>query len=81
MACENITQAVANDLLRYALRECDKTNLNVILHCHDEIVLECDSDTAEKTTEKLDSIMCSTPEWAVGIPLNIEASVMKRYGK
>jgi DNA polymerase len=37
LACENITQAAANDVLRASLATLD----NVVLHVHDEIVVEC----------------------------------------
>lgn len=77
LACENITQAVANDLLRHSLRQLD----DVILHVHDEIVLECPTEEAEKATQRLTEIMCTPPEWAKGIPLGVETNVMFRYGK
>lgn len=75
LACENITQAVANDLLRYSLRHLD----DVVLHVHDEIVIE--TSEPEAVTKEMERVMCSTPEWAVGIPLNIEVQTMTRYGK
>ena len=75
LACENITQAVANDLLRYSLRHLD----DVVLHVHDEIVIE--TADPEAVTKEMERVMCSTPEWAVGIPLNIEVQTMTRYGK
>ena len=75
LACENITQAVANDLLRYSLRHLD----DVVLHVHDEIVIE--TSDPEAVTKQMERIMCSTPEWATGIPLNIEVQTMTRYGK
>jgi DNA polymerase len=77
LACENITQAVANDLLRYALRRLD----NVVLHIHDEIVLEVPEDDAEAAAERLVRIMCEPPPWAAGLPLNAEVAIMERYGK
>ena len=75
LACENITQAVANDLLRYALRQLD----NVVLHVHDEIVLE--STDAEQDAELLKRVMCTAPEWAKGLPLSAGVKIMTRYGK
>jgi DNA polymerase len=74
LACENITQAVANDLLRHALRQLD----DVVLHVHDEIVLETDNPDAPNT---LKQVMCTPPEWAAGLPLNAEVETMTRYGK
>ena len=77
LACENITQAVANDLLRYALRQLD----DVVLHIHDEIVLEVPEADAEAAAVRLVQIMCEPPPWAAGLPLNAEVSIMDRYGK
>jgi len=74
LACENITQAIANDLLRNALRQLD----DVVLHVHDEIVLETADPDAPNT---LKQVMCTPPEWAAGLPLSAEVEVMNRYGK
>ncbi|MGI9159683.1 MAG: DNA polymerase, partial [Saprospiraceae bacterium] len=74
LACENITQAVANDLLRHALRQLD----DVVLHVHDEIVLETDNPDAPNT---LKQVMCTPPSWAAGLPLNAGVKTMMRYGK
>ena len=75
LACENITQATANDLLRYALRQLD----DVVLHVHDEIVLE--TDRPEEMAVELERVMCSPPAWAEGLPLGAEVAIMSRYGK
>ncbi len=74
LACENVTQAVANDLLRHALRQLD----DVVLHVHDEIVLETANPNA---AEELKRVMCTAPAWADGLPLSAEVETMKRYGK
>jgi len=73
LACENITQAVANDLLRHSLRQLD----DVVLHVHDEIVIE----TATPDPQALRLIMCTPPAWTKGLPLDAEVSIMERYGK
>jgi DNA polymerase len=75
LACENITQATANDLLRHSLRQLD----DVVLHVHDEIVLE--TDRPEEMAEQLERVMCTPPEWAKGLPLGAEVAIMSRYGK
>jgi len=75
LACENITQATANDLLRYALRQLD----DVVLHVHDEIVLE--TDRPQEMAERLERVMCTPPNWAKGLPLGAEVAIMSVYGK
>ena len=79
LACENITQAIANDLLRHSLRRLDDAGLETVLHVHDEIVLE--TDRPDEAAVLLKDIMCEAPPWAQGLPLNAEVSVMSRYGK
>jgi len=71
LACENITQAAANDILRHALRQLD----DVVLHVHDEIVIETDQPI------DLERIMSTPPAWAEGLPLAAEVKTMTRYGK
>jgi DNA polymerase len=75
LACENITQATANDLLRHSLRQLD----DVVLHVHDEVVIE--TDRPEEMAARLKEVMCTPPEWAKGLPLDAEVSIMSRYGK
>jgi DNA polymerase len=75
LACENITQATAADILRHALREIP----DVVLHIHDEIVVETDQPDA--ALEHMQRVMGTPPAWAAGLPLAAEASVMTRYGK
>ncbi len=75
LACENVTQASAHDILRAALRQCD----GVVAHVHDEIVIE--TAEPEKVKAELERIMVTPPDWAVGLPLAVEAKVMTRYGK
>ena len=79
LACENITQATAADILRHALRCLDNEGFDTVLHVHDEIVIE--TDNPDKAQKALERIMKTPPAWAEGLPLDIEVSVMGRYGK
>ena len=79
LACENVTQATANDILRYALRSLDAEGFEPVLHVHDEIVLETADPVAAE--EAMRRAMCTPPAWAAGLPLGIETSTMTRYGK
>jgi DNA polymerase len=79
LACENITQATANDLLRHSLREFEKLGLHTVLHVHDEAVIE--TDRPEEVKAEMERIMCTPPAWATGLPLAVEINIMTRYGK
>ena len=75
LACENVTQAVAHDILRHSLRQID----DVVLHVHDEIVVECPADKAEATAALMHRVMCEPPAWAAGLPLAAEGVTTTRY--
>jgi DNA polymerase len=77
IAQENCAQATANDLLRYSLRQLD----GVIAHIHDEIVVECKADDAEKISSRMVEVMCTAPSWCSGLPLDVEINTMERYSK
>lgn len=63
---ENIVQAVARDLLANALVQCSKEGLDVVMHVHDEIVVEAPKGTP---LERLTALFDKGPEWAKGLPL------------
>jgi len=75
LAVENVTQATANDVLRHALRRLE----GVVLHIHDEIVVETTDPDA--TTAAMRQAMCEAPAWAGGLPLAIDVKTMRRYSK
>ena len=81
LACENITQATANDILRNACRILDAEGFEITLTVHDEIVLECEDDAVASAKQRLHEIMCSSPAWAENLPLAAEIKIMTRYGK
>jgi DNA polymerase len=75
LACENVTQAAAHDILRHSLRQLD----GVVLHVHDEIVVECPAHEAEAVAAHMHQIMCTPPAWAKGLPLAAEGVTTTRY--
>jgi DNA polymerase len=79
LACENVTQAAAHDILRHALRELEREGEDVVLHVHDEIV--CETSDSARTTELMKRVMTNPPAWAAGLPLGIGIKTMERYGK
>lgn len=81
LACENVTQAASNCVLRDALRQLHGLKLQTVLHVHDEIVLECRREDAEAVVKQIRETMCATPEWAPGLPLKAVPVILERYGK
>lgn len=75
LACENVVQATANDILRESLRQLD----GVVAHVHDEIVVECPASDAEAVAARMHQIMCTAPAWAEGLPLGAEGVTTTRY--
>ena len=65
---ENICQAVARDLLAFAVSNCERAGLDVRFHVHDEIIIYGE----EGDLARLETVMCQLPEWAVGLPIDAD---------
>jgi DNA polymerase len=77
LACENVTQATAADILRHALRRLG--GYGVVLHVHDEIVVE--TPEPDRIQTLMTDVMTAAPDWAQGLPLAIKSEIMTRYAK
>lgn len=77
---ENITQAVACDLLCEALVRLDAQGYQAVLHVHDEIIADV-PDNPRFSVAQMETLMCATPEWAQGIPLAAAGFESFRYRK
>jgi len=76
---ENITQAVARDCLVDAMYR--MLDYEIIMHIHDEIVIEEDDDKAEATLDEVNKIMAVSPLWAKRLPLSGDGYISKFYKK
>lgn len=65
---ENITQAVARDVLAEAIVRLDRAGWPIILHIHDEIVAE----TPPGGLPDYLALMSQVPSWAAGLPIAVE---------
>lgn len=65
--CENITQAVARDILTFSMRNLEKAGYPIVLHIHDEVVCEVDKGTG--SIEEVERIMAIMPAWAADWPI------------
>lgn len=78
---ENVTQAVARDLLVHSMKLIDSQGLEIVLHVYDEVVAEVSENDVDKSYEVVHTAMQMKPEWADGIPLAAETQISKRYTK
>jgi DNA polymerase len=83
---ENITQAIARDALFDLIMRIErKTNkgwpARLVLHVHDEVVLEVPERHADQVLADTLGMMDKTPKWAPGLLLKGEGAIMERYGK
>lgn len=75
---ENIVQATSRDLLAEAMRRLEATGNTVVMHIHDEAVIDAPFNRSLDTTVQL---MTKVPDWANGLILNAAGFVSDFYKK
>ena len=73
---ENITQAVARDVLAQALVGLEAGGYEVAGHVHDEVLIEGEHEVSE-----VEALMCAPTSWNKGLPLDAAGYVTARYRK
>ncbi|MDU2503924.1 MAG: DNA polymerase [Peptoniphilus harei] len=74
---ENIVQAIARDILAEAMMRLEKKEFNIVMHIHDEVVIESDSSSIEEINE----IISIVPSWAPGLILDADGFESEFYKK
>lgn len=75
---ENIVQATARDILAEAMLRLNRHGYNIVMHIHDEAVIEAPENTS---LEHICSVMAECPAWAQGLLLRADGYVCDFYKK
>lgn len=88
---ENLTQAVARDVLAAALVRLQGAGFKVVGHVHDEVIIEgpgswVDADgmpslEGGRAFAEVRRLMTEPSPWSISLPLRAAGAVMARYGK
>ena len=76
---ENVTQAVAADLLMEAMLRLEAKGYKTVATIHDEIVAEM--PYGEGSLVEFEHIMKQVPSWSAGCPIDVEGFESERYRK
>ena len=83
LLAENTTQALCRDLLALGMVRLEAAGYRVVLHVHDEVVVELDlaGPSAEEQFAEIKRIMAQIPPWAEGLPFEVAGGVDPRWRK
>lgn len=76
---ENIVQGTARDLLAEAMLRLKQIGYSIVMHVHDEVVLE--TSVGQHSVEEVCSVMAEQPEWAKDLPLRADGYECTFYKK
>lgn len=78
---ENIVQAVSRDCLAVAMVRLEQAGYKIVMHIHDEVVIDCPNIDIDKHVERVNSIMAQPIDWLPNIPLSAASSIFDYYQK
>lgn len=76
---ENIVQAIARDILAYAMLRLEKAGYKIVAHIHDEVIIEHPKGFSE--IEEVYRIMCENEPWMNGLRLDAAGYFTSYYLK
>jgi DNA polymerase len=76
---ENIVQATSRDLLALAMLRLRDRGFEIVMHVHDEVVLEVPK--GHSNIDEICGIMAEAPSWAADLPLNADGYECDFYKK
>lgn len=78
---ENIVQGIARDCLRDSMLAVSQVYPDIVMHIHDEMVVEVPKETAETALKEISAIMARPVPWAEGLLLRGDGYLCEFYRK
>ena len=78
---ENLIQAIARDCLAVSMAKIQKAGYHIVMHVHDEVIVEVPAEDAEGHLKRIEELMGESIEWAPGLLLTADGFTSEYYRK
>lgn len=78
---ENLIQAIARDCLAESMMNLYYRGYKIVMHVHDEVIVEVRKNNAEEHLKTIESIMGMPVSWAPGLYLTADGFISEYYKK
>lgn len=78
---ENLIQAIARDCLAESMTKIQQAGHHIVMHVHDEVIVEVPSEDAEEHLKRIEELMGEPIEWAPGLLLTADGFTSEYYRK
>lgn len=78
---ENLIQAIARDCLAESMTKIQQAGYHIVMHVHDEVIVEVPSEDAEEHLKRIEELMGEPIEWAPGLLLTADGFTSEYYRK
>lgn len=78
---ENLIQAIARDCLADSMMSLHNRGYKIVMHVHDEVIVEVPKSNAEEHLKTIESIMGMPVSWAPGLCLTADGFISEYYKK
>lgn len=78
---ENLIQAIARDCLAVSMSKIQQAGYHIVMHVHDEVIVEVPSDGADEHLKRIEELMGEPIDWAPGLLLTADGFNSPYYRK
>ena len=78
---ENLVQALARVIIADQMYQLQQLGYRIVTMTHDEIIIVCHKDDADKCKADMEKVMSTPPDWAPTLPLSVKCEYDTCYSK